>query len=531
MATLTELWADNATTTLAGSITNVATTANLAAGTGALFPAPGATQFFRGTFTHANGSPGTEIVYVTAVATDTITMLRGQEGTTAQAWASGDFFFNSVTAGALTNLTQPKTLQQQPGNSGPDTGTANNGVVALAVVPDSLAALAGTTLRVKKSSAANTGSYTLAVNGFTATTVKHGDGTNLASGELPANGYFTVTYDAAAGQFTLQSAGAAGSVSAAQLQTQPGNYGTDTGSANALTVTLAPVPASLASMVGTAFRVLKTASSNTGAATLTLNGFTTTPIVWGDGSALLAGDLPGSCLFTLAYDGSDFVLQSPTSSEVSQSDLQQQTTNSAADSGSANAVVVTLAPVPASLASILRAPVRIKKVGAANTGAVTINANGLGAVALVHGDGSALLLGELSANSEFEVMYNGTNFTLLSFLGPAQLDALLANSLFSTTGPQSFTLGSTVGTFTNTTGRQPNFDAMYLTCVTSDATFSPGDVVVPSRYNGTSGFQIQASPSTVTVVCGSGAISVAGPSGGANMITPSKWTVTVNVAS
>ena len=95
------LFANNAGSTLAGAITNTATTANLQAGTGALFPNPSAGQFFALTFTDALTGLVHEIVYVTARSGDALTFIRAQEGTTAQAWSAGDLAENLLTAGTM----------------------------------------------------------------------------------------------------------------------------------------------------------------------------------------------------------------------------------------------------------------------------------------------------------------------------------------------------------------------------------------------------------------------------------------------
>ena len=101
----TVLFANNASTTLAGAITNSSLTANLASGTGVLFPSPGAGQYFVGTFTDAATGLLNEIVWVTNITGDVITMTRAQEGTTAKAWHAGDFFANLWTAGQAALLT------------------------------------------------------------------------------------------------------------------------------------------------------------------------------------------------------------------------------------------------------------------------------------------------------------------------------------------------------------------------------------------------------------------------------------------
>jgi len=102
----TFLFNNNATSTLAGAITNVATTANLSPGSGALFPNPSTGQIFAATLIDAATGTLNEIVYVTGRATDTVTMLRAQEGTTALNWSAGDFFIHQLTAGQMTGFLQ-----------------------------------------------------------------------------------------------------------------------------------------------------------------------------------------------------------------------------------------------------------------------------------------------------------------------------------------------------------------------------------------------------------------------------------------
>lgn len=63
---------------------------SITAGKGALFPNPTAGDYFYATITDAATSSVVEIVKVTARSTDTFTVVRAQQGTTALAWSSGD---------------------------------------------------------------------------------------------------------------------------------------------------------------------------------------------------------------------------------------------------------------------------------------------------------------------------------------------------------------------------------------------------------------------------------------------------------
>jgi hypothetical protein len=79
---------NNAATTLASGITNVATSLTVTTSTGSLFPALSGSQYFYCTLTNVSGT--VEIVKVTARSTDTFTIVRAQDNTSAVAWNSGD---------------------------------------------------------------------------------------------------------------------------------------------------------------------------------------------------------------------------------------------------------------------------------------------------------------------------------------------------------------------------------------------------------------------------------------------------------
>lgn len=82
-------FANNAATTLASGITNSATSLTVASGAGALFPALSGSQYFYCTLENSAGTVR-EIVKVTARSTDTFTITRAQDGTTGQAFSTGD---------------------------------------------------------------------------------------------------------------------------------------------------------------------------------------------------------------------------------------------------------------------------------------------------------------------------------------------------------------------------------------------------------------------------------------------------------
>lgn len=76
--------------------------------------------------------------------------------------------------------------------------------------------------------------------------------------------------------------------------------------------------------------------------------------------------------------------------------------------GSANTYAITVSPAPTLVAG-LRVTI---KINVANTGASTLNVNGLGAKSLLKSNGNAMASGNLRANGVYTFVYDGTNFIL-----------------------------------------------------------------------------------------------------------------------
>lgn len=82
------------------------------------------------------------------------------------------------------------------------------------------------------------------------------------------------------------------------------------------------------------------------------------------------------------------------------------------DQGTPNALSVALDPTPVAYTVGLR--VLVKKMNAANTGAATINVNGLGLRNIVRSDGATLMAGgNLLANSMILLAYDGISFQVI----------------------------------------------------------------------------------------------------------------------
>jgi hypothetical protein len=96
---------------------------------------------------------------------------------------------------------------------------------------------------------------------------------------------------------------------------------------------------------------------------------------------------------------------------VTQKDYQLAAVVYAADSVGTDAYAVTLSPAPGACAAGMT--LRFK-AGTANTGAATLNVNALGAITIKKRYNQDLATGDILANQIVEVVYDGTNFQLVS---------------------------------------------------------------------------------------------------------------------
>ena len=163
---------------------------------------------------------------------------------------------------------------------------------------------------------------------------------------------------------------------------------------------------------------------------------------------------------------------------------------SAVDTGTANAKVVTVSPAPTVYKDLMGITF---KNSVQNTGAVTLNVNGVGAKPIIKSNGTTLSAGFLKANSIYTVRYNATtgNFILQgegSAEGNVTPDKVLSPTTY--TDPSTGNL---------TTGTMPNRGAPTIAPTTSDQAIAPG------YYSGGTikAYQQERIQATVTVPSGS----------------------------
>lgn len=126
---MTILFTNNAATTLASGISSSATSLTVASGTGALFPTLSGSNIFYATLQNASSGTPIEIVKVTARSTDTFTIVRAQDGTSASAFNSGDKVELRLPAVVLNDFPQLDNGNTFTGNNTFSGSNAFNGTL------------------------------------------------------------------------------------------------------------------------------------------------------------------------------------------------------------------------------------------------------------------------------------------------------------------------------------------------------------------------------------------------------------------
>lgn len=120
---------------------------------------------------------------------------------------------------------------------------------------------------------------------------------------------------------------------------------------------------------------------------------------------------------------------------VTQTGLQHNAEKYAADAGANDTYVITLSPVPTSYTAGM---VVHFKANTANTGACTLNVNSLGAKTIKRDVSVDLDTGDILANQLVTVIYDGTNFQMIS---PIPVKTYNANITISSSTTTTITCG------------------------------------------------------------------------------------------
>lgn len=181
-------------------------------------------------------------------------------------------------------------------------------------------------------------------------------------------------------------------------------------------------PAIVGYEVGALYR-FRANTANTGAATLDINGVGAQAIkklAGGVTTALETGDIRAGQWVAVVWDGTNFQMTSASGlapfTALTKTDILQAAMFGV-DSGAADAYVLTLAPA---ITSYITGVKYGFKAANANTGASTVDINGLGVKAIkkmVDGTATALAANDIRANQWCDLIYDGTDMLLQSPLG------------------------------------------------------------------------------------------------------------------
>jgi hypothetical protein len=222
------------------------------------------------------------------------------------------------------------------------------------------------------------------------------DGSNSATGNLNLGGFKATN--------VANGTAATDAITLGQAQAQAYIWcGTSGGSANAQTLT--PSPAITAYAAGQKFLFIAGAT-NTSAVTINVSGLGAKSIFLSETNAAATGYMiRQGFLYEIIYDGTQFIVLNQSATQHA-----NQFSYIGQSSGTANALVLT--PTIPMLA--YQFGVYNFFTNATNTGAVTINISGLGAIALSTRDGQPLKAGQLQTGFNYLCYINGTNAYLLN---------------------------------------------------------------------------------------------------------------------
>lgn len=188
-------------------------------------------------------------------------------------------------------------------------GVLGAGVYAVTLSPAATSYVTGMEVKFR-ADVANTGAVDLNVNGLGAKNLFKLGGEELEAGDIRAGMDVVAIYDSTApGQFQVVSAGGNRPVYVVPAADVAGT-------ANAITLTLRPTPASLANLVGLAIVFLAEADITVGGVTLNVNGLGAKNVYKNFSTALALNDIRNGQLVEVRYDGTQFQLISSVASRT-----------------------------------------------------------------------------------------------------------------------------------------------------------------------------------------------------------------------
>jgi len=389
-----------------------------------------------------------EVCHLLSVSGDNLTVIRGQESTTAKGWSLNDTIANFSTRGSEHRFVQVEEVQRGFFLSSPATGTANALVISLpSTLGENSATAATANFRAPVlivPSSTNTGSTTITasvglLNFPTNAPLLKAHGVQLIAGDIQAGIPFQVIWSETAQAWYHASVPDLSSYATiAQVQSGVNSFAQDTGTANAYVCAFIPALTARNESAPLRFKVKTT---NTGACTLN-DGIGTVPLVGGAHAALQGGELlangdawvqwnatvgAGSYILLFCTGAPEQVAPATqTQQVVNAGQIQTQALTAFTTAGTAPAFTLTPTPAITAYAANQRFQVTFSAAGGATP---TLNVSGLGAQNLKQYTATGSKIAAIIASGQTsDVVYDGTDMVVLDQLPnsvgvtPAQFD-------------------------------------------------------------------------------------------------------------
>jgi hypothetical protein len=386
-----------------------------------LSPVPTYTTGLRCTIKITNTNTGASSLNLNSLGAANIKTTSGNDPKAGMLLAGmeAEFFYDGTNF-QLLNPNVTTSVQNSLFSSATDGGAANAYTATLS--PALTAYVAGMRCIIKITNT-NTGASTINLNALGTKNIKTLNGADPSAGMLYAGMEADLFYDGT--NFQLMNA-----FNAVTQQNSIYTAAADSGSANAYAATMTPAVTAYAS--GQKF-IVKITNTNTGASTLNINGLGVKNIKTLAGADPIAGMIFAGMEAIFVYDGTNMQLINAFNGTT----FQNGTYIYFADSGAADAYVITATPAPAAYVTGMRFFVLIAN---SNTGASTINVNSLGVKSIKDRNGTTLTANDLKAGQVAELVYDGTNFQVVNFTAGAGSSAVFVNRVGgSVTGTVSTT--------------------------------------------------------------------------------------------
>lgn len=248
----------------------------------------------------------------------------------------------------------------------------------------------------------STGACTVNFNGLGAKAIQYQNAA-LVRDEIIANTWVEVVYDGT--QFQLINPSEA-----------PDIYAPTISGSNAILATAYPNPGSYRAGMKVWF---KAAESNTGATTINLNSLGVKDVQL-KGAALVGGEIEANAWIELVYDGTAFQIYNVSalagSSRNHYAYVKQVQDGSVLYVGSVAGTDTITGSLSPAITAYVEGQRFVFKAAGANTGAVTVQLNGITGAKALKRYGSALTGGEIQAGDIVEMVYDGTDFQWINGL-------------------------------------------------------------------------------------------------------------------